>query len=64
MEIRGSEPPQSYVAKTILRNVENAIKAENGIGDAGERADRMWSVASVTDVIDVPAPGQRSGRVP
>lgn len=56
MEIRGSEPPQSYVAKTILRNVENAIKAEHGIGDAGERADRIWSVASVEDVADVPAP--------
>lgn len=56
MEIRGSEPPQSYVAKTILRNVENAIKAEHGVGDAGERADRVWSVASVEDVADVPAP--------
>lgn len=56
MEIRGSEPPPSYVAKTILRNVENAIKAEHGIGDAGERADRMWSVASLADVIDVLAP--------
>lgn len=55
IEIRDGNPPVAYVATTIMRNVEKAVMAELGIGDAAERADRTWAATSVRDrVEDVP----------
>lgn len=55
IEIRDGNPPDAYVATTITRNVEKAVMAELGIGDAGERADKTWAVTIVGDrVEDVP----------
>ena len=52
VEIRTGDAPNRYVATTILRNVEKASKAEHGIGGAGERADKTWTLTSVTGTVD------------
>lgn len=52
IEIRSGNPPRSYVAVTIMRNVEKAVMAELGIGDAGERADKAWASTSVRDRVE------------
>lgn len=55
IEIRSGNPPEAYVATTIMRNVKNAVLAELGIGDAGERADKTWAATVVRDrVVEVP----------
>lgn len=52
IEIRDGKPPSSYVAATIMRNVEKAVMAELGVGDAGERADKTWASTSVRDRVE------------
>lgn len=55
IEIRDGNPPDAYVATTVMRNVEKTVMAELGLGDAGERADKTWAATSVRDRVgDVP----------
>lgn len=58
IEIRDGNPPSAYVASTIMRNVEKAVMAELGIGDAGARADKTWAVTSVRDRVGDVCPGR------
>ncbi|NMR21490.1 hypothetical protein HIR71_14910 [Cellulomonas fimi] len=58
IEIRSGNPPRSYVAVTIMRNVEKAVMAELGIGDAGERADKAWASTSVRDRVEAEPPSR------
>lgn len=58
IEIRDGNPPDAYVATTIMRKVEKAVMAELGIGDAGVRADKTWAVTSVRDRVEDVCPGR------
>lgn len=58
IEVRDGNPPSSYVATTIMRNVEKAVMAELGIGDAGARADKTWASTSVRGHVEDVRPGR------
>lgn len=61
IEVRDGIPPTSYVAATIMRNVEKAVMAELGLGDAGLRADRTWAATTVQDRIEEGQSGEVEG---
>lgn len=52
IEIRSGKATSTFVASTILRNVDRAVKAELGIGDAARREDPTWAASVVTDEVE------------
>lgn len=64
IEIRSDDPPTSYVASTIMRNVKNSVMAELGVGDVGERADKTWSASTVQERVMVAPLGEDDSPTP